>query len=341
MAQMLAALLGAFALLIVIVVLSLSVTIWISIVGRLRRREPVLPPEPRRPVPWRVGDMVVVFFLAIFALGLPALLARAGRPPDPMLPDVAAAQQPPERNDVPNDVPAEEGVAEEGVAEEGVAEEGVAEEGGAPRRQLSALQLALTAIVQLSMVAVIAFYLHLRSGATWHDFGLDRETLLSDVALGIVAFLAAAPPVYLLQAGMTQMFPSEHPLPQTLLREASPLLLLLGALVAVIVAPISEEFLFRVLLQGWLESVEQRLSAWRNLPTGVMPIMVSSVLFALAHTGHGPDPIPIFALAVVLGYVYQRTHRYTPCVVIHLCLNGASMLMLALALLVERLGLGG
>jgi membrane protease YdiL (CAAX protease family) len=65
------------------------------------------------------------------------------------------------------------------------------------------------------------------------------------------------------------------------------------------------------------------------------PIIVSSLFFAAVHIGHGPDPIPLFVLALGLGYVYQRTHRLWPCIVIHMLLNGVSMFMLWLAIQFE------
>jgi membrane protease YdiL (CAAX protease family) len=60
----------------------------------------------------------------------------------------------------------------------------------------------------------------------------------------------------------------------------------------------------------------------------IWPILVSAGLFALAHWGHGPDPIPLFVLAVGLGYMYQRTHRILPCMVVHFLLNGFTMLQI-------------
>jgi len=67
------------------------------------------------------------------------------------------------------------------------------------------------------------------------------------------------------------------------------------------------------------------------LPHGWIPILASSLLFALAHLGYGPDPVALFVLAVMLGYVYQRTHRIIPCIVTHMLFNLTTLAILALA----------
>ena len=59
-----------------------------------------------------------------------------------------------------------------------------------------------------------------------------------------------------------------------------------------------------------------------------MPILISSVLFALAHFGYGPEPVPLFFLALILGYVYQRTHRIIPCIVTHALFNLVTVIAL-------------
>jgi membrane protease YdiL (CAAX protease family) len=92
---------------------------------------------------------------------------------------------------------------------------------------------------------------------------------------------------------------AEHPL-ITLIRERhDPQTLVVAALSAVVVAPIAEEFLFRLLLQGWLEAAENRLRRrlrfLRRLVRGVLPVAVVSGLFAVAHWRSGgtaePDTI--------------------------------------------------
>ncbi len=58
------------------------------------------------------------------------------------------------------------------------------------------------------------------------------------------------------------------------------------------------------------------------------PILISALAFALMHYTQLPAPIPLFFLAVGLGYLYQRTHRLLPCIVVHFLLNAISMGML-------------
>jgi membrane protease YdiL (CAAX protease family) len=155
-------------------------------------------------------------------------------------------------------------------------------------------------------------------------------------------------------------------------------------LVAVVIAPVTEEFFFRVLLQGRLERFGRQRraaeahgapladAAWREptppevvvaeivppppdenpyaashaagavaekftdsepTPPPYWPIFVSAAVFALMHFSHGPDPIPLFFLALGLGYLYRQTHRLLPSVTVHFLLNGMSMALLWMELM--------
>jgi len=91
-----------------------------------------------------------------------------------------------------------------------------------------------------------------------------------------------------------------------LMRGGDPWVLLLCEVSAVIVAPIFEEFFFRVLLQGWLEAMERR--GRRRLPTlrrfmphGFWPILVSAFLFARMHFRAGPPEINMKTFAWILA----------------------------------------
>jgi membrane protease YdiL (CAAX protease family) len=73
----------------------------------------------------------------------------------------------------------------------------------------------------------------------------------------------------------------------------------------------------------------------RPHPSGLLPILISSLLFATAHFGYGPDPIAIFFLAIFLGYVYHRTHRIVPCIVAHALFNSLAVFILWRAVFVN------
>ena len=87
---------------------------------------------------------------------------------------------------------------------------------------------------------------------------------------------------------------------------------------AIVVAPLSEELIFRVLLQGALGSV---------MPARVAIPFVAIVFAAV----HGPvDGIALLPLALILGYSFDRRQSYLTVVVIHGLFNAT---MLALAML--------
>lgn len=174
----------------------------------------------------------------------------------------------------------------------------------------------------------------LTRGAYLDDLGWDTSRLASDVRSGLLLFLAAVLPVFGVQWFFTQFMdiPSKHPLLE--LTKESPTLgiMVLITVAAVGVAPWFEEFVFRVVLQGWLESEQVRLRKLRDPEAssvpGFAPLMISSLLFAALHAKAGPDPAAIFLLSLFLGYAYRQTHRVFPSWIIHTGINGFTMLNL-------------
>jgi membrane protease YdiL (CAAX protease family) len=207
--------------------------------------------------------------------------------------------------------------------------------GGAPRGELSAVGLGAAAVARLAWVAFAAMYLTLMRGAFLDDLGLRSDKIKNDVQLGILGFLAAVLPVYGLQLLLTRLLeiPSEHPIVTFAAHEPHVLSLILAGVVAAIVAPVGEEFLFRVVLQGWLEKKKAQagqLGDGSDVSPGMGPAIVVSALFAALHLGHGPDPIPLFFLSLILGYLYQRTHRIVAPLTVHFCVNSLAVVQLGI-----------
>lgn len=322
---------------------------WCRAIAKWRVGQSPVPWNSRRHVPWALADLflfALVFLVASMLMG--AALASLGWPLDK--PD-----------------------GELTLREE----------------QLHTLAIAVVPLVVLMAGAPLLAF---RSGARTRDFGWSAGHCGDDVKLGLAAFVMLAPPVFALQAALVQFWPSEHPLMEMFKRTPDSNLFALLIVAAVIVAPVFEEFVFRVLLQGFLEkAVSFRGQPWELLvgtpqqardgpvveaeimaedvedaadleggtaaqpinpylaPLGAIaddtailppsggdaepltglaaygPIAISSVVFAALHWQHGPDWIPLTLLAVGMGYVYQRTHRIVPSLVVHVALNAFSM----------------
>jgi membrane protease YdiL (CAAX protease family) len=273
-----------------------------------RRREPI---EPRRPVPWNGLHVLAIVAVSIVLQG--------------MLPHAFGFQR--HRKD---------DSAEAHDAESDV-----------DPAQARAILLG-TATANLLTVALAVAALHYGLGASAADLGFDTAHLAADVRLGLTAFAALLIPIYAIQLVLTHWFKGEHPIERWIRAAPEPGLIAAAAITAVVVAPLAEEFIFRVLLQGWLERrwppmpVDESLDGIAPIdpsPPAIRlePIAISAAIFALLHLGWPgdlrSDPIPLFVLAVMLGYLYQRTHRIWPSIVVHACLNAASMAALAASVL--------
>lgn len=69
----------------------------------------------------------------------------------------------------------------------------------------------------LATIVLGVVYLRLRAGATWSDLGLERGHVVGDLRLGLLTFLAAAIPIYGIQAALVTLLPDVVPDPVTIL----------------------------------------------------------------------------------------------------------------------------
>ena len=96
-----------------------------------------------------------------------------------------------------------------------------------------------------------------------------------------------------------------HPVLEAMMLGGAPVLVLC-VIAVVVVAPVAEEFLFRVVLQGWLESVAERWlpllpGVRRWLPGASGPILLTAVLFAAMHFRVPERRHKEFLLALILA----------------------------------------
>ncbi|MGO8752459.1 MAG: type II CAAX prenyl endopeptidase Rce1 family protein [Thermoguttaceae bacterium] len=111
----------------------------------------------------------------------------------------------------------------------------------------------------------------------------------------------------------------ENPIVTLVRNDPSAQALLVVVISAVLVAPLVEEFLFRLLLQGWLERVESKLRrtsrlrrllcrvpvGLRGMLRGLVPVLAASLLFATLHYRKGGAKIepPVIEAMLVLNMV--------------------------------------
>jgi len=104
--------------------------------------------------------------------------------------------------------------------------------------------------------------------ANAQDLGFPRHArqLVVDIGIGCFACVASMVPVFAIHLVLTVVFKpqQQHQLIEQLQQHQSPQMLLVGVAVAVIAAPLFEEFAFRLLLQGWLERWEDQMLGFRD-----------------------------------------------------------------------------
>ncbi len=283
------------------------VSLWVAIATRSSQGIPILPYDFRREPPWGMWDLL---FVVVIVMGPQVAVAIHFQPTyDPDNPDLRVFKE----------------------------------------------LLTWNAIVSACSIVGMLLYFQFRPHGSLADVGIDLRRFGKQLRGGLACFMLVAPIVFAIQATFVLVlkFESKHPLIELVQNDKSAFQLC--AFMAVVVAPISEEILFRGLLQGWLERLslfdaefDAFLFGWRGTgdeddqlyqeskqgkhPVAWLPIVISSAIFALMHWSHGPDPIPLFLLSLALGYVFQRTHSLIPCMIVHACLNGTTMLMLWLNL---------
>ena len=340
-----------------------SLVLWVQAISRLLRGKPLLIVEPGPAAAWGLVDLMVIGAAFVLLPSLAVLLFRSLYQIDPAVQNTELT-----------------GVQLAGVFFSG-------------------------SVANLGVFLLAMILLTVRVRASLKDLGFARGHVAGDLRLGLIAFMMLSTPVLAIQWLLTRWWPSEHPVETMLGKQPSAGIFLVAGFAAVIVAPLVEEFFFRVILQGWLENVnrfwgnqsrllygagkpsqhqqaeshnpaDQEFSEEENrevpalnevvvhaeqdnpylvshvgpadisgtnspvmaeLATNLRrpamwPIVVSATVFAAMHVGHGPDPIPLFVLAAGLGYLYQRTHRILPCIVVHVLLNAFSVTMLWLSI---------
>ncbi len=157
----------------------------------------------------------------------------------------------------------------------------------------AAIQLANSLAALVAMAASVLFVI-LRTGARLRDLGFDLRQALRDVRLGLVALVMIGPIVYGIQALLVYYykFESEHPLLENVREHPDAVTIVSVFVAALVVAPLVEEFLFRVLLQGWMERVATLRSGLMSWIMGEPPPPSSTAADEIAVSPPDASNVP-------------------------------------------------
>lgn len=162
-------------------------------------------------------------------------------------------------------------------------------------------------------VALMSFDLGLRRG-----MGFTLRRWRTGTVRGVIACLIALPAClgllllthYVLAALGIEIHPA-HLLLRAVRQTPLPWQVLI-CFMTIVLAPLSEEIVFRGLLQSMLRHYTRR--PW-------VAILVTSALFAVMHYQVWSTIPSLMLLSVMLGYNYERTGRLLPSIVAHVTFN--------------------
>ena len=175
----------------------------------------------------------------------------------------------------------------------------------------SFLGLGITAALELSLVAVVWRFSVKRYGCSWSALGL-RPLHFEDARWAIPAGVFISLTVAMVYAGiLTGLGLDDHVRSPSVFDDPGTVVLIIASIMAVAVAPVVEELLFRgFIFSGLLSRFTVKQAA-----------IASAALFALAHI----QPLayaPIFIIGLVLVWVYRATGSLTAAMLVHASYNG-------------------
>ena len=195
---------------------------------------------------------------------------------------------------------------------------------------------AISSVGVLIGTVLAACAMLLRHG-TLSSVRLTPMPLMNLIGISFVAIILFIPLTYMANGIVSLLVPYSHPLLESLSSQKSTYSLGLAVFSAVIVAPVSEEFMFRGVLFGFFQRIERYCITFigtplvsngifsrstRNLP--YFAILASGLIFGLLHWGHGAAWIPLSLLGMALAYLTHRTGNLLPAIAVHMTLNGFS-----------------
>lgn len=187
--------------------------------------------------------------------------------------------------------------------------------------QVTAVTLVFTLIIDLALLGLTLRFTVFKYRSGWSQLGFRLPRLSGSWWMPFV-FVLGSYVVLLVYVAIVEALGFDQAIPESTLPEDTmddPLIMALIGLLAVVVAPVTEETFFR----GFM------FSALRKRWGFIVAAVASGLLFALAHTDFG-SIIPFTVIGVFLAAIYTYTGSLWVSIASHLLFNFISFLAAAI-----------
>ncbi len=194
----------------------------------------------------------------------------------------------------------------------------IAQSSGGPM-QVSVSTIIASGVIYLGIVGFLLAALSVRKVAYWNLWGLRWPGWKSGLRTVGIGFLAILPIVAVMQwiaASLAGQGKESQPLLDFWMASENPMHRLLIIAMAVVVAPLAEETIFRGYLYGVAKKYVGRVWA----------LVAVSLLFAAIHM-HLPAFAGLFVLAVALTIIYEFTGALWAPMLMHALFNATSLIL--------------
>jgi len=192
---------------------------------------------------------------------------------------------------------------------------------GLPPLQLTSRDLVANLLLTVFIVFFVAAFLKLRGIDIDSLGGFSKTSLKRAISTGIILLLAATPLIFLAEAITQGLFgagSSRQEIVDLFNSSQTIRQRVLIIVLAVIVAPMSEEFIFRFFIYGVLRR-------YFGIAIG---LFFNALLFAAAHN-HLPSALPLFVLGGCFTLAYEWSGSILVSMAMHALFNSVQLIFLA------------
>ncbi|MEP6808934.1 MAG: type II CAAX endopeptidase family protein [Chthoniobacterales bacterium] len=188
-------------------------------------------------------------------------------------------------------------------------------------------ELIANGLISIALLLFVAAFLKFRGFSVERLAGFVKLSVARAIATGVVLLLAAYPLVILADLVMQRALgsPSSRQNIVEIFNDSQTLeQRVLIIILAVAIAPLVEEFVFRFFLYGVIKRYLGRFAG----------VIISAALFAAVH-GHIPSALPLFVLGSCLALAYEWSGSILVSMTMHAIFNSLTLVALAFPDLIQ------